>query len=1137
MVGYREDVAYVEVLPAMENWLPQLNRGLAAVMPQAGQTAGATFGSSFGSSAASKVQAASAQMASAMRAVENAAGTLRVAEARLNDLRVSGNATSTQMLAAEERVAAARRNQQGASERLQSTTVALSAAQQEQAKSTAASSKATEGHSVSITGLWTRMVNLSSAIFVAQSAFAGFGMVGRFIGGAIGAARDLNEEVNKTRVVFGDSADQIMAWSRQSATAFGMSQREALAAVGTFGNLFRTIGLSIPVSADMSMRLVQLAADLASFNNADPSDVLEAMRSGLVGEVEPMRRFGVDLTDTALRSYAASQGIGGLGATLTQQQKATLAYGLMLQQTTLAQGDFARTSGELANQQRTLRGEWENTQAALGRFLYGPVTSIVTFVNTWFLPAFEAIGRVLGGVLNWFMDLPGPVQAGIVALTAFHMLSGPLSGFFMTVGRGLQTMVGNILGSVGQMGLLRGGFEGLMGLFGGPWGLAITGVTVGLGFLVQWLTRTDERTKAVKQATQDYTSALNSAQGAIDANVRAAAAKAAQDAGLLDAAQKLNIPLTRVTDAITGQTGAFTAVKAALQAAIDSHTTYQTSAFGLIPVVDDEGKAFQAAMAALSALSGATTEQTGKAGQLAGATGGATTSAAQHTAALKEEQKAAQDAKQQIDLLKLSLDLLTGAHIDVTQAEAAFWAATAAATTATNNMSGSVKTATGDINLETEAGRAAMKALYDIRDADNAWIATMIAQGASTDEVTRKDAALRESFIRTAMQMGFSRAEAERLADAILGIPGERITKITADTGPADSAIGRFLSHWQGMTLTAGTGTWVVRPEAMGGIVAAAFAPGGFMSSRRAEVVPPRTPRIIGDRVTDDEAFIPINRSARSQSIWVETGRRMGMLPMAAGDVIRGATADYYRTGWWTTVIVPVMASISKSFEDALNDMWARNHPPAIPTGLSGISLPSGGNVVAIVQGVASQFGWGSGAQWTALQWIISHESGWRPTAQNPSSTAYGLFQFLNSTWASTGIGKTSDAALQSIAGMRYIQARYGTPVNAMAFWQRNGWYDWGGIWPAHSMGFNRGDRDERVLGPRQDDYWRRFVQVAEHLLEHERGGHGHGRLADTINIHANDHDQGAAIVDKIWHRLRVASRGGVYPTATVFTP
>ena len=83
----------------------------------------------------------------------------------------------------------------------------------------------------------------------------------------------------------------------------------------------------------------------------------------------------------------------------------------------------------------------------------------------------------------------------------------------------------------------------------------------------------------------------------------------------------------------------------------------------------------------------------------------------------------------------------------------------------------------------------------------------------------------------------------------------------------------------------------------------------------------------------------------------------------------------------------------------------------------------------------------GSGSEFTCLENLWGKESGWNPNAQNPTSTAYGIPQFLNSTWASTGIAKTSDGYRQIDAGLIYIENRFGSPCGAWAHSQAKGWY------------------------------------------------------------------------------------------------
>jgi peptidoglycan hydrolase-like protein with peptidoglycan-binding domain len=84
---------------------------------------------------------------------------------------------------------------------------------------------------------------------------------------------------------------------------------------------------------------------------------------------------------------------------------------------------------------------------------------------------------------------------------------------------------------------------------------------------------------------------------------------------------------------------------------------------------------------------------------------------------------------------------------------------------------------------------------------------------------------------------------------------------------------------------------------------------------------------------------------------------------------------------------------------------------------------------------------WASGE---ALWQLVQHESSWNPRAKNPNSTAFGLFQFIRSTWAAyckEGPYGSTDPYVQALGGFRYIKSRYKTPEGAWAFWQKHHWY------------------------------------------------------------------------------------------------
>lgn len=270
----------------------------------------------------------------------------------------------------------------------------------------------------------------------AGAAFAAAGVGAGILGKqSIGAASDLEESLSKIKAVFDGNAQAIIDWSETSAQAFGMSKQQALEAAGTYGNLFQAFGIGQEPAKEMSQSLVELAADLASFNNTSIDDALQALQSGLSGETEPLKRYGVALNDARLKQVALELGIyDGVGA-LTAAQKAQAAYELVLRDTTLAQGDFERTSDGLANKQRIMSAEWENAKATIGTALLPAMTSIVSAITSDVIPtvqrlaeewmpklraAFETVSAfveenwpkvqaVVGAVVDWFQTYVVPV--------------------------------------------------------------------------------------------------------------------------------------------------------------------------------------------------------------------------------------------------------------------------------------------------------------------------------------------------------------------------------------------------------------------------------------------------------------------------------------------------------------------------------------------------------------------------------------------------------------------------------------------------------------------------------------------------------------------------------------------------------
>lgn len=332
--------------------------------------------------------------------------------------------------------------------------------------------------------------------FAASSAFAAVG-VATFAKDAIKAASDLGESISKVNVVFGEAARGVQQFA-SSAAAIGQSRQQALAAAGTFGNLLRSVGLGERTAADFSVAMTKLASDLASFNNTSVDEALTALRAGLVGETEPLKRFGVNLNEATLKAKALELGLvrargsvtkiaaaqltadraqrkytdavkkhgpesaealdaakaleiatGKVGDAsegtvpqLNAAQKAQAAYALIMGQTKLAQGDFARTSDGLANKSRILAAQFENLKAKVGSALLPVVTAVTGFLADKMVPAVETVGRKLVDLRDAAADKLGPAfkRAAEIALPALTTLRDTAGEIASRIGEAVRNL-------------------------------------------------------------------------------------------------------------------------------------------------------------------------------------------------------------------------------------------------------------------------------------------------------------------------------------------------------------------------------------------------------------------------------------------------------------------------------------------------------------------------------------------------------------------------------------------------------------------------------------------------------------------------------------------------------------------------
>lgn len=208
-----------------------------------------------------------------------------------------------------------------------------------------------------------------AGIGVAAAGVAAGVAIGKGLFEAARKASDLGETISKVKVTFGSAADSMFKQADDLAARFGVIKREALDGATSFGLMARAAGLSKETAAELGNEFVKLGLDAASYFNVSNEDAFIRIRSGLAGEAEPLRQFGVLLSEDAVKAEAVAIGLTKVKRELTEQEKVLARVSVIRKGLGVASGDLERTGDSAANQLRKLQGEIENATVSFGERL------------------------------------------------------------------------------------------------------------------------------------------------------------------------------------------------------------------------------------------------------------------------------------------------------------------------------------------------------------------------------------------------------------------------------------------------------------------------------------------------------------------------------------------------------------------------------------------------------------------------------------------------------------------------------------------------------------------------------------------------------------------------------------------------
>lgn len=198
---------------------------------------------------------------------------------------------------------------------------------------------------------------------------------------AIALGSDVQEVQNVVDTAFGDMTYKVEAFADTAIRQFGMSRLAAKKTASTYMAMAKGMGISDEAASNMSIRLVGLTGDIASFYNISQELADTKLKSVFTGETETLKDLGVVMTQANLKAYALERGISKNIDAMTQAELVSLRYNFVLDQLQLASGDFAKTSGSWANQTRILSMQWQELMSIMGNALIRIFTPMVRVMN------------------------------------------------------------------------------------------------------------------------------------------------------------------------------------------------------------------------------------------------------------------------------------------------------------------------------------------------------------------------------------------------------------------------------------------------------------------------------------------------------------------------------------------------------------------------------------------------------------------------------------------------------------------------------------------------------------------------------------------------------------------------------------
>lgn len=242
--------------------------------------------------------------------------------------------------------------------------------------------------------------NFTDLYNVARSVYSVVTTLQSTLGEFVNKSADYEEMLNMYAVAMGSAAEAGVAYAQVVQDSLGINAADWMENEAIFMNIVHGYGVASDRAAVISQQLTQIGYDLSSIWNEDVSTAMEKLQSGIAGEIEPLRRWGVDLSQARLEQEALTLGINESVSSMTQAEKAQLRYIAIFNQVSEqgVLGDMAKTINSSANQMRVFAAQIELVGRSIGNVLIPIINQVLPYVTA----LVKAIRMVVDTIAGFF---------------------------------------------------------------------------------------------------------------------------------------------------------------------------------------------------------------------------------------------------------------------------------------------------------------------------------------------------------------------------------------------------------------------------------------------------------------------------------------------------------------------------------------------------------------------------------------------------------------------------------------------------------------------------------------------------------------------------------------------------------------